>query len=168
MIVSLLLRILPPLLDPEVEIECQHRLLLLVEVLVVADLVVLHLIKLVQRRLPERPLDLRHELVLVLHDLEQHFFDVLFDCKKVGLDAFLLEEFDLLEHGACRLIPGGVGPRDEAGNLLRELLKERAKNEAHDLIGRLVLLLLQLLLVHVNHVEQWLLAAVAEDVWRAL
>ena len=124
LIVSLLLRILPPLLDPKVEIERQHRLLLLVEVLVVADLVVLHLIKLVQRRLPERPLDLRHELVLVLHDLEQHFFDVLFDCKKVGLDAFLLKEFDLLEHGACRLIPGGVGPRDEAGNLLRELLKE--------------------------------------------
>ena len=136
--------------------------------LVSADLVVLHLIKLSERRLAQRLLDLRHELLLVLHDFEKHFLDVLLDREQVGLDALLLEELDLLEHALGALVTMRIRSADKNRHLLRQFLEQRAENKADDLICFPILLFLKLLLLHVDDIQERLLAAISKDVRRAL
>lgn len=70
LVVSIFFGVLSSLFYPEVQVESQHRFLLLVEMLVVSDLVVLHLVQLVERRLAQWPLYFRHKLILILHDLQ--------------------------------------------------------------------------------------------------
>lgn len=49
---------------------------------------------------------------------------------------------------------------------MREFLKQRAEDSSSDIISRLGLLFLQLLFLHIDHIQQGLLAATAENIWR--
>jgi hypothetical protein len=94
------------------------------EVLIVSDFIILHLIELVERRFAQWPLNLRHKLILVIHDLEEHLFDIFFYCKKVSFDTLLLKEFDLLLNRTASTIPVLSWPCHQVRYLLRNLLEQ--------------------------------------------